>query len=95
MRSILELQGATWCYLCGRRGYLETHHIIGGDPGRKLSERHGLKVHLCYECHRGPDGVHANKTKRRLLQREAQEAFEKRHPKKSWMEIFGRNYMEE
>ena len=95
MKSILEPQGAEWCHLCGRRGCLETHHVIGGNPGRKLSERYGLKVHLCYQCHRGPDGVHANKKKRRMLQREAQEAFEKEYPGKNWMEIFGRNYIEE
>ena len=95
MKSILEKPGVDWCYLCGKRGYLETHHVIGGNPGRKLSERYGLKVHLCYECHRGPSGVHVDKGKRRKLQSEGQRAFETYYPEKPWMEIFGRNYREE
>lgn len=95
MKSIMELKGAGQCYLCGSCGYLETHHIISGNPGRKLSERYGLKVHLCYECHRGKDGVHADAGKRRLLQKRAQEAFEKKYSREKWMEVFGRNYTEE
>lgn len=95
MRSIVEPREADWCYLCGRRGYLETHHVIGGNPGRKLSERYGLKVRLCHECHRGTAGVHANKEKRRLLQRKAQRAFEEKYPRQKWMELFGKNYMED
>lgn len=94
MKSILEPEGVSVCYLCGCREYLELHHVINGNPGRKYSEHYGLKVHLCCECHRGKDGVHGNKEKRRRLQREAQEAFEKKYSREQWMEVFGRNYIE-
>ena len=95
MKSIMEPKEADSCYLCEFCGYLENHHIIGGNPGRKLSERYGLKVHLCYECHRGRDGVHMNAEKRRLLQRKAQEVFERKYSREKWMAVFGRNYMED
>ena len=39
------------CFLCGRYGPLENHHIFGGANRRK-SERFGLKVGLCADCHR-------------------------------------------
>lgn len=43
------------CFLCGRAGLLEDHHVFGG-PLRKKSERYGLKVGLCGEsCHRNGD----------------------------------------
>ena len=40
------------CFLCGKTGYLEEHHIFGGAL-RDKSERYGLKAGLCGEsCHR-------------------------------------------
>lgn len=40
------------CWLCGRWGWLEEHHIFGG-ANRKKSEKYGLKVGLCGDtCHR-------------------------------------------
>lgn len=60
MKSIMEHGKADYCYLCGRMGYLEEHHIFGG-PNRKHSEALGLKVHLCPECHRDTrKGVHGS-----------------------------------
>lgn len=46
------------CDLCGKYGYLELHHIFGG-ANRSLSEKYGLVVNLCHECHNEPpEGVH-------------------------------------
>lgn len=47
------------CWLCGRWGWLEEHHIFGG-ANRKKSEKYGLKVGLCGDtCHRnGRDAAH-------------------------------------
>ena len=40
------------CFLCGKVGPLEEHHVFSG-PFRKKSEKHGLKVGLCGDsCHR-------------------------------------------
>lgn len=40
------------CFLCGRVGWLEEHHVFPG-PFRNKSEKYGLKVGLCGEsCHR-------------------------------------------
>lgn len=48
------------CLLCGRIGPIERHHIFGGALRRK-SERDGLVVDLCHNCHNEPpDGVHHN-----------------------------------
>lgn len=37
------------CYICGRRAD-EIHHVMHG-PDKKLSEKLGLMVPLCRECH--------------------------------------------
>ena len=48
MKSIMEPKGCKTCYACGREGIdLEVHHIFYGTANRRLSEKYGLKVHLC------------------------------------------------
>ena len=71
----------------------EEHHAIGGWGKRDLSEKYGLKVRLCFLHHRvGRMAVHNNITLNRILQRAAQEAFEKEHPELDFIKIFGRSY---
>ena len=78
MKSIIRTKKGQ-CYLCGRYGPTEEHHIFGG-ANRTLSEKYGLKVHLCPECHRGNDGVHGSGLKaaglRGTLKMIGQAAFE-------------------
>jgi len=56
------------CWLCGRYGNTERHHIFGGNGRRRKSEKLGLVVDLCHACHNEPPskarhfegGVHFN-----------------------------------
>jgi len=101
LRSIMQ-QGHNWdfCYLCGRNHTgdpfgLETHHVFGG-ANRKLSEKYGLKVHLCGErCHRnGLESVHKNNQVNLSLKAAGQKAFESQHgTHEDFMRIFGKNYI--
>nr|DAO43366.1 MAG TPA: Recombination enhancement function protein nuclease, DNase, HYDROLASE.4A [Caudoviricetes sp.] len=92
-KSIVE-NNPEECYVCGTTGSLERHHIFGGNPGRKLSERYGLTVHLCYLHHRdSKEGVHFNKELCDRLHKEGQKIFEKNHTREEFMEVFKRNYM--
>lgn len=97
MKSILQAKKR--CFLCGNRQGLDEHHIFGGNPNRKLSEKYGLKVWLCNDfvpgrCHKQ---VHEGKQKEQLmdfLHREGQKAFEKIHGSRDdFIRIFGRNYL--
>ena len=61
--SIFEDDEKGRCYLCGsyESAYnpIELHHVFGG-PDRKVSDRLGLVVHLCRNCHdyvHGKDGA--------------------------------------
>ena len=93
-KSVVEQNPAEECYLCGSRGYLERHHIFGG-PNRKLSEKYGLTVHLCWMDHQDSrEGVNYNREKMRKLQKIGQQAFEQTYPGKDFRQIFGRNYLE-
>lgn len=51
-KSIIEGDDLEKCFLCGSYGpIIDEHHIFGG-PCRKASDRRGLVVHLCRDCHR-------------------------------------------
>lgn len=105
MKSIMQAydrsRGSS-CYLCEKlygiygTQYTEEHHAIGGTANRKLSEKYGLKVRLCIQHHReGPEAVHNNIGNMRLLQKDAQIAFEENYPNLSFTGIFGMNYLTE
>ena len=71
-KSIMPFDAKGRCYLCAKQRPTEEHHIFGGGM-RKLSEKYGLKVHLCHWCHNEPpDGVHFNKERDRILKASAQ-----------------------
>ena len=101
-KSIMHEKAEGTCYLCmlldqdhDRRTGLEEHHVIMGNPGRRLSEHYGLKVYLCMQHHReGKEAVHNNIQNNRLLQKKAQEAFERHYPRLCFREVFGINFMD-
>lgn len=95
-RSIIEEKNAKECFFCGRRGTLHDHHIFFGRGKRKKSEHYGLKVHLCYGCHEGQEGIHMNPNgeKDLALKRLAQEEFERHYSHKLFMDEFGKNYLD-
>lgn len=104
MRSIMHNKQDGTCYLCmmlsGDYGtkITQEHHVVFGTSNRRLSERYGLKVYLCMKHHGhdgGPDAVHRNKDIRRMLDKEAQKAFESRYPDEDFRMIFGKNYLDE
>lgn len=102
MGSILDSDEEGKCYMCGRYGATEKHHIFGG-ANRKLSEEDGLYIHLCHNCHNEPpDGVHFNRERRRWLQRVGQQAYEISRWRKGcsleaahegFVRRYGRNYL--
>lgn len=91
MKSILQKDES--CYLCGRRYGLETHHVLGGTANRKISDKYGLTVLLCHQCHTGKEGAQYNRDLNFRLKREAQEAFEREHSREEWMGLFRKNYL--
>ena len=81
------------CWFCGKEGYLERHHVLSGTANRKISEKYGLWVYLCHNCHTGTDGAQYDPDKNRQLKVEAQMAFEELYGHDKWMQTFRRNYI--
>lgn len=82
MKSILEKpnqDGQRCCYLCGATQGLEKHHVFGGAL-RQKSEKYGMTVTLCHNCHNEPPhGVHfcgaINRTIKEQAQKEAMQYY--------------------
>lgn len=100
-KSILHCKDGT-CYLCMKlngdyRKYtaLHKHHVYGGAL-RDISEREGFFAWLCLRHHiDGAEAVHNNQENMRFLQRECQKAYERTHTRQQFMELIGRNYIED
>ena len=91
-KSIMTLD-TDRCFLCGRYGELEWHHIFGG-ANRQNSTKYGLVVPLCHSCHNEPpDGVHFNRERMDALRAEGQRRFESMSDHATFMKIFGENYL--
>lgn len=93
MKPILDTKKGH-CFICGRWGITEKHHIFGA-ANRRWSEEFGLYVFLCHSCHNEPpNGVHFSPRVRKRLQGIGQKAFEEKYSHEEFMRIFGRNYKE-
>lgn len=97
-KSILQ-QNENVCFLCGcwlNVCGAEEHHIFGGYANRQLSEKYGLKVRLCHNCHNEPpQGVHHNKELMDRLRRLGQTVAMKQYgwSVDEFRSIFGKNYL--
>lgn len=83
------------CELCGRTtDRIERHHLIGGTANRRLSEKYGLVMYLCRECHRL---AHEDKGTYILLHRMAERTFlaEQNATVDDFIAVFGKNYLTE
>lgn len=83
------------CFLCGRKYWLECHHVFGGAY-RKTSDRYGLTVWLCHWCHNEPpNGVHFNARVNRKLKAMAQEKAMAHYgwDVNDFRSVFGKNYL--
>jgi Zn-finger protein len=87
------IQDDKQCYFCGKVTGLECHHVFGGVANRPISEKYGLKVWLCHDCHTGTEGAQYDKMKNLTLKQDAQYAFEREHTRSEWMKLIGKNYL--
>ena len=79
-----------FCYLCGTPYSLEMHHCVFGRF-RKLSDKYGLIVPLCRECHYE---VHHQADQQMYLKQVAQMKFDEKYGKGKFFEVFGVNFLD-
>lgn len=81
------------CQVCGKWADLDCHHVFGG-ANRPKSERYGLKVYICRDCH---NLIHFGRGRKLTdrLRREFQLKFEREHPGLDFAKLFHVNYLGE
>ena len=95
MNSIIPGNEKGKCFICGRYCRTEQHHIFGG-ASRAKSEKYGLKVDLCHDCHNEPpNGVHFNAENNNRLKATGQNAAMLAYhwSKEDFIKEMGRNYL--
>ena len=91
MKSIIKGDSKGICYICGKHGRTELHHMLHG-PYRKMADRNGLTVHLCWQCHRA---LHDRGDHDLELEQEAQREFEAMYSHDLFMTIFQKSWLME
>ena len=78
------------CYLCGKYIPLQTHHLVFGR-NRKLADKYGLTVDICFECH---SMIHGNKEFMDRSKNLGQALFEFQYGHDRWFDEFKTNFYE-
>lgn len=81
------------CRLCGRIGFMNTHHVFGGSY-RKLSDYYGATVTLCPECHRYIHSAQGVEDKEQLqfeIQTELMDAYN--WTIRDWLNIWNKSWL--
>ena len=80
------------CFICGSDYSLQTHHIMNGHY-KKASEKHGLLIKVCPNCHTmAPGAIHRDSKLLRKLKQIGQEHFEQSYSREEFIKEFGKNY---
>ncbi len=84
------------CFICGSRKNVEVHHIFGAS-NRTKSDKDGLTVYLCSDCHReGRYAAHRDANTAQLLHAVGELMWMVKHPDKGVWDFvarYGRNYL--
>lgn len=88
-RSIISGDRKRHCYICGRNCTTQVHHMIPGSY-RGMSEKYGLTVNLCPQCHRE---LHDHSVHQWEMRQLAELEFIKRHPLTLWLQEFTKDYL--
>ena len=84
------------CFLCGRFGPVEKHHLLHGTGRRQLAEEDGLYIFLCSNCHTlSPNAVHNNPKVDRMLQAYGQKIWKEKTggTDEDFIRRYGKSYM--
>ena len=92
-KSIFDNDSLDKCYICGKWGKVDEHHVFGG-PCRKTSDRYGLVVHLCRDCHSLIHDSEKGREMKTYLHQRGQMIYEERFGnRQAFIKEFIRSYL--
>lgn len=83
--------GSVKCYLCGKYGRTEVHHIFEGR-NRKNSDKYGATISICRNCH---EAIHHHPAEWMWLKKQWQVILMDRNgwTEDEFREVFRRSYL--
>lgn len=82
-----------YCVICGSPK-VQYHHVIGGTANRKVSDRYGYVIPLCYDHHLGGTGIHRNRGLDLYWKQLAQTHFEAHYGTRAdFIRTFGKSWL--
>jgi len=82
------------CALCGKKASdgvgLTTHHVFHGNRFKHVSERYGMLLTLCDDCHKR---LHSSRELDKQVQKACQLAFEERYSREEFTAVFGKSWL--
>lgn len=84
------IQNARECYICKTTIGLHKHHLLHGTANRKIADRYGLWVYLCFRHH---EKVHLDVDLDDEFKKLAQRKFEETGTREDFMRVFGRSWL--
>ena len=105
-KSIMPTDKNT-CYICGKyldKGWRHLHHCIHGTANRAISDKEGLVIWLCSDCHTGgKHAVHRCRATDWMIEQDAQTVWEnnyiikndatKEEARAAFIGLFGKSYI--
>lgn len=79
----------THCYICGAPACKTPHHIFNA-ANKKKSEKYGLMLPICFDCHYKIHNVPGKMTETKQF---GQRVFEQHYPELDFLQIFHKNYI--
>ena len=98
MRKPSILQDKKECFFTGVTTQLDCHHIFFGTADRKKSDENGFWVWLNHWMHIADSPYptpHNSKEVNWYLKRLCQSRYEETHSREEFMNLMGRNYLED
>lgn len=87
-----EWDAGQYCVVCGSPR-IQRHHVIGA-ANRKIADRMGYIIPLCYEHHLGSTGIHRNRGMDLYWKQTAQMHFEKhKGTRTDFINTFGKSWL--
>ena len=83
----------SYCVVCGSPK-VQYHHLMYGTANRKISDRNGYVIPLCYEHHIGSTGIHRNRGMDLYWKQTAQMHYEKhKGSRQDFRNEFGKSWL--
>jgi hypothetical protein len=95
MKRYSILNNLDKCFFCGKPAEC-IHEVYFGTANRQISIKNGFCAGLCHKEHNmSNSSVHYNRAMDLILKKEYQKEYEKTHTRQDFINLIGKNYLDD